>query len=84
VSDVEVIRAVSLGGLPHGFLGRRGGVSNGDLAGLNVGYGSNDERGAIDENRRIAVSALLPEADLATVHQIHSAEVIYAKRPWGR
>ena len=54
VSEVEVIRAVSLGDFPHGFLGRRGGVSVGDLAGLNVGYGSNDDREAIAENRRRA------------------------------
>lgn len=82
MSEVEITRAISLGGLPHGFLGRRGGVSDGELAGLNVGYGSNDERAAIDENRRLAIAALLPEADLATVHQVHSAEVIYAKHPW--
>ncbi|HVU30189.1 MAG TPA: peptidoglycan editing factor PgeF [Sphingomicrobium sp.] len=82
MSEVEIIRAISLGGLPHGFLGRRGGVSNGELAGLNVGYGSNDERRAIDENRRLAIAALLPEAELATVHQVHSAEVVYAKRSW--
>ena len=79
---VEVIRAVSLGEFPHGFLGRRGGVSTGELAGLNVGYGSNDERGAIDENRRRAIADLLPDAVLATVHQVHSAEAIHVNRPW--
>jgi len=82
VSDVEVIRAVSLGGLPHGFLGRSGGVSTGALAGLNVGYGSNDDRAAIDENRRMAISAVLEDAELATVHQVHSADAIHAERPW--
>ena len=66
---VEVVRACRLVGVPHGFLGRRGGVSTGDLAGLNAGYGSNDDREAIDENRRLAVDALLPEAELVTVHQ---------------
>jgi YfiH family protein len=80
--SVEVIRAVSLGGLPHGFLGRRGGVSTGELAGLNVGYGSNDERSAIDENRRRAIAAILPGAELATVHQIHSADVVQVIDPW--
>ncbi|HZC38727.1 MAG TPA: polyphenol oxidase, partial [Sphingomicrobium sp.] len=40
MSGVEVICAVCLDGVPHGFLGRRGGVSTGELAGLNVGYGS--------------------------------------------
>lgn len=79
---VEVVRAVSLGDFPHGFLGRRGGVSRGELQGLNVGYGSHDERPAIDENRRRAIEALLAGAELATVHQVHSAEAIHANRPW--
>jgi YfiH family protein len=82
VSGVEVIRAVSLGEFPHGFLGRRGGVSTGELAGLNVGYGSHDDREAIAGNRRLAVAALLPEAELATVHQIHSAEALHVQRAW--
>jgi len=37
---VEVIRAAALEGLPHGFLGRRGGVSAGAAAGLHVGVGA--------------------------------------------
>jgi len=82
LSEVEVIRAVSLGHLPHGFLGRRGGVSTGELAGLNVGYGSNDDRTAIDENRCLAIASLLPGAELVTVHQVHSAEVVHAERAW--
>jgi YfiH family protein len=82
--SIEVIRSVSLGELPHGFLGRRGGVSTGELAGLNVGYGSNDDRSAIEENRRLAIQGLLADAELATVHQVHSAEAIYAERPWPR
>lgn len=80
--SVEVIRAISLGQLPHGFLGRRGGISVGECAGLNVGFGSNDDREAIDGNRRLAVAALLPEAELATVHQVHSPEVVVADRAW--
>jgi YfiH family protein len=82
LSGVEVIRAISLGQLPHGFLGRRGGVSVGEMAGLNVGYGSSDDPEAIAGNRRLAVAAILPEAALATVHQIHSAEVVVAKHAW--
>ena len=84
MSEVEVIRAPTLEAVPHGFLGRRGGVSTGDLAGLNVGYGSNDDRDAIAANRRLAIAAVLPGAELATVHQIHSATVIYAERPWAQ
>jgi YfiH family protein len=84
VSDVEVIRAPALGDIAHGLLGRRGGVSTGDLAGLNVGYGSSDDRGAIDENRRRAIAAVLPDAVLATVHQVHSSDAVYVERPWAQ
>lgn len=80
--SVDVIRAICLGGLPHGFLGRRGGVSSGDLAGLNVGYGSGDDRSAIAENRSLAIAALLPGGDLVTVHQVHSAEAVHAESAW--
>lgn len=82
MSELEVIRAVSLGDMPHGFLGRRGGISVGELAGLNVGYGSHDDREAIEGNRRLAIAAILPEAGLATVHQVHSAEAVHAEHPW--
>ena len=79
--SVEVIQAANLG-VPHGFLGRRGGVSGGEMAGLNVGLGSGDDREAIAENRARAIAAVLPEAELATVHQIHSANVVRVDRPW--
>ena len=79
--SVEVIRAANLS-VPHGFLGRRGGVSTGELAGLNVGYGSGDERDSIAENRARAIAAVLPGAELATVHQIHSANVVRVERSW--
>jgi YfiH family protein len=78
LSDVDVIRASALDGLAHGFLGRSGGVSQGVVAGLNVGWGSGDERDAIIENRRRAVAAVLPQARLVTVHQIHSHYVVAA------
>jgi YfiH family protein len=82
VSGVDVVRAVCLGQLPHGFLGRRGGVSGGKLSGLNVGYGSNDDRAAIDENRRRAIDAVLVGADLVTVHQVHSFDAVEAEHTW--
>lgn len=80
--SVEAIRAAALDGVPHGFLGRRGGVSTGALAGLNTGTGSTDDPDAIAENRRRAVAAVLPGAELATVHQIHSAEAVVVDQPW--
>jgi hypothetical protein len=77
----EAIRS-SLLAVPHGFHGRRGGVSAGVCAGLNVGYGSGDDRAAIDENRRRAVAAVAPGARLATVHQVHSPIALVADQPW--
>ena len=80
--SVEAIRAAALAGFPHGFLGRRGGVSRGLCAGLNVGLGADDDRDSVHENRRRAVAAVAPGAALVTLHQIHSADAVYATSPW--
>lgn len=79
---VEVLRAATLDGLPHGFLGRRGGVSVGAVAGLNVGLGSGDADSAVAENRARAVAAVLPGAGLVSVYQIHSPECVIVDEPW--
>jgi polyphenol oxidase len=82
MDPVEINRAQALGPMPHGFLGRRGGVSTGIHAGLNVGLGSDDDRAAIAENRRRAVDAVQPGALLATVHQVHSPDVVTVIAPF--
>ena len=79
---VESLRSRALEGVPHGFLGRRGGVSGGVCAGLNVGLGSADDRGSILENRRRAVAAVAPQAKLVTLHQVHSPDAIYVAAPY--
>jgi len=79
---ITPFKARALAGIPHGFLGREGGVSSGILAGLNVGLGSGDDRAAIAENRARAVDAVLPGAALVTVHQVHSAEAAIATAPF--
>jgi polyphenol oxidase len=76
IMTVEVIKAQALHGTAHGFLGRRGGISTGIYAGLNVGIGSDDERSAVMENRRLAGEAVFPAAPIARVYQIHSADVV--------
>ncbi|WP_106638548.1 peptidoglycan editing factor PgeF [Allosphingosinicella vermicomposti] len=80
---VEVIRSSLLDGLPHGFLGRRGGVSEGVAAGLNVGLGSGDDPIAVAENRRRAVEVVAPGRQLVSVYQIHSAIAVPVNDPWG-
>ncbi|MFZ1743012.1 MAG: peptidoglycan editing factor PgeF [Pontixanthobacter sp.] len=82
MAGVETIRAECLSGFAHGFLGRRGGVSKGVVAGLNVGLGADDEESAVAENRRLAVQAVLPGAELVTVFQIHSADAVVVTKPW--
>ncbi|WP_373489507.1 peptidoglycan editing factor PgeF [Blastomonas sp.] len=78
---IPLLTSPALGDLPHGFTGRRGGVSTGIVAGLNVGLGSHDDPAAVHENRRLAASAILPGAALVTLHQVHSADVIHVTEP---
>lgn len=72
-----LIAAQANGRLAHGYFTRRGGVSTGLYAGLNVGLGSNDDRASVAENRR-RVSAWFGAApeSLATLHQVHSPDVV--------
>lgn len=79
---LEVLRASALDSVPHGFLGRRGGVSQGVAAGLNVGLGSDDEPADVAENRRRAALAVLPGAALVGVYQVHSATCVTVTAPW--
>lgn len=61
----------------HGFFTRQGGISQGMYQGLNVGLGSEDTREAVLENRmRVATWFGQPLEKLATVHQIHSPDVV--------
>jgi YfiH family protein len=78
---IDVLRSDALGAVPHGFLGRRGGVSTGIYTGLNVGLGSEDDREAILQNRALARDAILPGSSLVTVHQVHSPDVITVTAP---
>lgn len=82
------ISAPSLNGahnISHAFFTREGGVSEGLYASLNGGRGSNDDPVAVLENRRRMTEALgVPEGQLATPYQIHSADVVVAFEPWAK
>lgn len=82
MSGVEVVRAGVLADIPHGFLGRRGGVSEGICWGLNAGLGSHDDAAAVAENRRRAGQAVAPDATLVGLYQIHSADVVTVTAPY--
>lgn len=82
VDSVEVIRAAALDGVPHGFLGRRGGVSTGLVAGLDMGTRAMDPAdprlASVWENRQRGTAAVLPGARLITVYQVHGNECAVA------
>lgn len=66
---------------PHGFFTRAGGASTGIYAGLNCGPGSDDAPEAVAANRA-AVAETLGAAELLTLHQAHSADVVTIAAPW--
>lgn len=77
-----ILRAENLASVTHGFFGRAGGVSQGIYASLNCGPGSRDAVEAVRENRARVVAALAPSAQLITLHQVHSAEVVSVTAPF--
>lgn len=79
---ITLVRAPTLDGVAHGFLGRTGGVSAGIFASLNVGLGSTDDRAAVLDNRHRAVDAVAPGAALVTLHQVHSPTAVVATAAW--
>lgn len=74
---IQAPTLAALDGVQHRFFTRHGGVSSGLFSSLNCGYGSADAPDNVRENRRrVAEQFGLGEADLQTVHQIHSTDVL--------
>ena len=66
----------------HGFFTRKGGASSGIFAGLNCGPGSSDQAEIVAINRaRVADAMGLGSEALASVHQIHSPDVVTLTEP---
>ncbi len=68
-------------GVRHGFFGRKGGVSQGLYASLNIGQGSDDDVQAIRDNRDLIREAMGAEK-LLSCFQVHSAKVVTVTEPW--
>jgi polyphenol oxidase len=79
--EMLILRVKNLSAVAHGFFGRQGGVSTGIFASLNCGPGSGDDRQSIIENR-CRVIAKLGGGKLATLHQIHSPNVVTVTEAW--
>lgn len=80
--QLDPFSSEALAGIPHAFLGRAGGVSTGDAAGLQFGLGAGDDPEAVAENRRRAVAAILPGAALAMPYQVHSPDAVIVAQAW--
>ncbi|QFQ86447.1 peptidoglycan editing factor PgeF [Paracoccus kondratievae] len=76
-TTLEILTHPLLTSARHGFFTRRGGASSGVFSGLNCGYGSGDQAEIVTINRgRVAEAMGVPAGRLATVHQVHSPDVV--------
>ncbi|WP_265587173.1 peptidoglycan editing factor PgeF [Sphingomicrobium arenosum] len=82
MSSLDIVTAPPLAGVPHGFFGRGGGVSQPPVEGLNCGFGTDDDPQAVTTNRRRAADALIEGAAIAAPYQVHSPDVAVATEAW--
>lgn len=74
---LEILTSDLLAPMRHGFFTRRGGASSGVFEGLNCGLGSSDQSDIVMINRaRVAGAMDVPKDRLASVYQVHSADVL--------
>ena len=74
---LEILTHPLLKDIRHGFFTRKGGASSGLFAGLNCGRRSTDQSEMVALNRaRVATAMGVQAGDLATVKQVHSADVV--------
>jgi len=78
----EALASAALDDVPHGFFGRRGGVTAGPMASLDMGRRGQAGIGPeLAENRRRVIEATLPGAMLVTLHQVHSSDCVTVAAP---
>jgi YfiH family protein len=76
IEGVPLLRWRGVAGVRAAFSGRRGGVSEGAYASLNLGLKSGDDLGRVAENRRrLCAAAAVEPARTSSCHQFHSAVV---------
>lgn len=79
-TTLEILTHPLLSDVRHGFFTRKGGASSGLFAGLNCGRRSSDQSEMVLLNRaRVATAMGVPPGLLATVKQVHSADVVTLK-----
>lgn len=79
---VKVPQWARYGWLRHGFSTRSAGVSTVyGGADLNLGFTRDDDRSAVEQNRSLFLDAIEAPSNLATLRQIHGAEVLDVTEP---
>ncbi|GEO81463.1 peptidoglycan editing factor PgeF [Pararhodospirillum oryzae] len=74
----------ALTNIRHGFFTRSRGVSTGDFASLNCGFGAGDADENVRRNRERALAEIeMPPEALVTVTQRHTDQVVSVTQPWG-
>lgn len=69
--------------IEHGFFTRKGGTSAGTYRSLNCGYGSDDIRQQVTENRALVAQAMgVQPQKLITAYQVHSPDAIIIDAPF--
>lgn len=77
LSPLTADKLETVTGVRHGFFTREGGVSAGLYASLNCGFGSEDDKAAVTENRaRVAAHLGAPSPLVLTPYQVHSADAV--------
>ncbi|MDO6520662.1 peptidoglycan editing factor PgeF [Shimia thalassica] len=79
---LEILTSDALSPIQHGFFTRKGGASSGVFEGLNCGTGSSDQSEIVQINReRVATAMDVPMSQMASVHQVHSPDVVVVDGP---
>ncbi|HVN86997.1 MAG TPA: peptidoglycan editing factor PgeF [Candidatus Binatia bacterium] len=68
-------------GLIHGFLGRRGGVSVGEYASLNLSERVHDDPSAVAENRRRVAASSAARGRMVFMQQVHGDHIVRVDSP---
>nr|WP_321443801.1 peptidoglycan editing factor PgeF [uncultured Cohaesibacter sp.] len=82
---IEHPALASLASINHGFFTRQGGTSKDTYHSLNCGYGSDDDRAQVTENRGLVADSLGVARDrLVTANQVHSPLALTIDAPLDR
>lgn len=79
---LTILRADTLSGVAHGFMGRTGGVTTGATASLDMGRRGLPPTPELIENQCRVIAAIAPGSRLATVHQVHSPDAVIVGLDW--